>query len=222
MKEFGYAHNDTSAGERVSRTAQFNKPTCSEAVRKMREYAFSMEIPTASDETLQFLCTLARMKGAENILEIGTATGVSGISLLEACPNARLTTIERDENFFAEAERNFAETRLKDRANLIFGEAEKVLSSLPEDSFDFIFLDCAKVQYIKLLPRVIRLLKTGGALVADDVLLYGWVTGEVEPPKKRKMLVGHIREFIEAVTNDENLSTSIVDIGDGIALSVKK
>ena len=97
-----------------------------------------------------------------------------------------------------------------------------MIASLPENAYDFIFLDCAKVQYIKLLPRLKRLLKSGGVLLADDVLLYGWVNGEVPVPKKRKMLVAHIREYITAVTEDCELTTSILDVGDGIAMSVKK
>lgn len=221
MTDFNYAHNDTSAGERQSRTAQFNSLRCSELVKKLRNDAFEREIPTASDETLQFICTLARAKNAKTILEIGTAVGISGICLLEACPTAELTTIERDENFFAQAKENFYKADCVGRVVQILGDAAEKILALPDESFDFIFMDCAKVQYIKMLPRLKELLKKGGVLVADDVLLFGWVTGEAEPPKKRKMLVRHIREYIEAATSDSELSTSILDIGDGIALSVK-
>lgn len=221
MTDFNYAHKDTGAGERKSRTAQFNSLRCSALVKKLRKIAFENEIPTASDETLQFLCTLARAKNAENILEIGTAVGISGIALLEACSDASLTTIERDETFFASAEENFGLADCEGRVIQILGDAAVEILSLPDESFDFIFMDCAKVQYVKMLPRLKELLKRGGVLVADDVLLFGWVTGEEEPPKKRKMLVRHIREYIEAVASDSELSTSILDIGDGIALSVK-
>jgi predicted O-methyltransferase YrrM len=78
------------------------------------------------------------------------------------------------------------------------------------------------VQYIKYLPRLKQLLKKGGVLLADDVLLYGWVNGEVPAPAKRRMLVTHVREYINAVTSDNDLFTCIVDVGDGIALSIKK
>ena len=83
-------------------------------------------------------------------------------------------------------------------------------------------MDCAKVQYIKYLPRLKELMNTGGVLIADDVLLFGYVTGEEEVPKKRKMLVEHIKEYISAVTNDDELYTTILDVGNGIAMSVKK
>lgn len=220
--EFDFAHNDTRGGERKSRTAALNKLNCSEFIKNLREYAFSREIPTASDETLNFICNLARAKAAVNILEIGTAVGISGIALLDSCPAASLTTIERDRNFFSQAEKNFAFAGYSERVVQIFGDAAENLPSLPDNSFDFIFLDCAKVQYIKLLPRLKELLKKGGVLLADDVLLYGWITGEAPTPPKRRMLVRHVREFIDAVTSDEELCTSILDVGDGVSFSVKK
>ncbi len=83
-------------------------------------------------------------------------------------------------------------------------------------------MDCAKAQYIKYLPELKRLLKKGGTLVADDVLLFGWLTGESEVPKKRKMLYKHVCEYVEAVTSDTGLITTVMDIGDGLALSVKR
>ncbi len=221
MKDFDYAHNDTSVGERISRTAKLNRLAVSDFVNELRKNAFEREIPTASCETLQFLRTLARAKNARHILEIGTAVGISGIALLEVCPEAVLTTVERSETFFAEAKENFARAGCDGRVTQILGDGAEAILSLPDGGFDFIFLDCAKVQYIKMLPRLKRLLEAGGALVADDILLFGWVTGEEQPPKKRKMLAEHVREYILAVTNDKELSTSIVDIGDGIALSVK-
>ncbi len=77
------------------------------------------------------------------------------------------------------------------------------------------------MQYVKYLPTLKKLLKKGGALFADDVLLFGYVTGEEEVPKKRKMLVEHIKEYISAVTDDCELQTTVVNIGNGVALSVK-
>jgi predicted O-methyltransferase YrrM len=175
----------------------------------------------SSDETLGFLMAVAASAHHKQILEIGTAVGVSGICLLQACNGAHLTTIERDNTFFEEAKTNFERANLSDRVTTILGDAGDVINSL-EGKYDFIFLDSAKVQYIKYLPRLKELLSDGGTLFADDVLLYGWVNGEQPVPKKRKMLVEHVREYIDAVTGDEQLITSIVDVGDGVALSVKR
>ena len=132
-----------------------------------------------------------------------------------------MTTIERDLDFYNRAKQNFENAGLSDRVNPILGDVGEVLNKL-DGRYDFIFMDCAKVQYIKYLPRLKELMNTGGVLIADDVLLFGYVTGEEEVPKKRKMLVEHIKEYISAVTNDDELYTTILDVGNGIAMSVKK
>lgn len=220
MTDFTYAHNDTSAGERKSATAQFNRPHICAQLQMLREGAFARGIPTADDETLNFLITYLSALQPKNILELGTAVGVSAAVMLDTCKYARLTTVERDEAFFAEAERNFKNLGLESRVTSVLGDASEIIDTL-DGGFDFIFLDCAKVQYVKYLPRLKQLLNKGGALLADDVLLYGWITGEAEIPQKRKMLAQHVKEYIDAVTHDSQLSTSIINAGDGLALSVK-
>ena len=219
-QQFTYAHNDTSVPERESRTAQINKLKVSEKVARLRAEAQALEVPVADDETLGFLITLALAKNAQSILEVGCAHGLTSLALLENLGEAHLTAIERDEDFYRRAKDNLAEHF--NRCDLRLGDAAEVIATLPDGEFDFIFLDCAKVQYIKLLPQLKRVLKKGGVLLADDVLLYGWVNGEAPVPKKRKMLVEHIREYLSAVTEDEGLSTSVISIGDGLALSVKR
>ena len=218
--EFSYAHKNTENGERTTRTAQFNKPRISEEIQKIRELAFANEIPVSNGETLNFLVTVLRAVKPKNILELGTAVGVSGAVILQTCPAAKLTTVERDKGFYESAAHNFNALGLADRVTSVLGDAGEVIGNLKEE-YDFIFLDCAKVQYIKYLPRLKELLKKGGVLVADDVLLFGYVTGEEEVPKKRKMLVEHIKEYVQAATHDNELQTTVFDIGDGVALSVK-
>lgn len=219
--DFSYPHNDTSRPERPSRTAGLNKLNVSEEVRKIRESAFARGIPVSSDETLQFICLQAAAAGAANILEVGAAIGASGAALLQCCPSARLTAIEKDGHFAAEAQANFDRLGLGDRVRLIEGDAADILGGL-EGGYDFVFLDAAKVQYVKWLPRIRQLLAPGGLLVADDVLLYGWVNGEEQVPKKRRMLVQHIREYLEAVLSDGGLTSYVADIGDGLCISLKK
>jgi len=222
MQEFNYAHKNTERGERITPTAPFNKPQISKEIEALRQNAFKAEIPVSDDETLNFLCTFLSALKPEKILELGTAVGVSGAVMLENCKYAHLTTVERDEAFYNAAVENFKSLNLSGRVAAICGDAGEVIESLPENEFDFIFLDCAKVQYVKYLPRLKKLLKTGGVLLADDVLLFGYITGEVEVPKKRKMLVEHIKEYLNAVTHDEELSTTVLNLGNGLAMSVKK
>lgn len=218
--KFNYAHNDTSVPERKSRTASVNRYEFAPGLAQIRQSAFARGIPVSSDETLAFLRICAEMAKPEKILEIGTAVGVSGICLLtHTC--AELVTIEKNADFAAEAINNFKAFNLSDRVKVICGDAADVLPDL-DGGFDFIFLDGPKVQYVKYLPQLKRLLKSGGVLFADDVLLYGWVNGEAEVPKKRKMLVEHIREYVRAVQEDEDFFTTVVDVGDGVALSVKR
>lgn len=217
---FGYAHKNTGGGERQTPTAPFNIPRIPEQITKMREDAFKREIPVSDDETLSFLTTIVRAVKPKNILELGTAVGVSGSAMLFGAPSARLTTVERDKNFYAEALQNFKDLGLTDRVTAIFGDAGEQIQTL-DGGFDLIFLDCAKVQYIKYLPRLKELLNKGGTLLADDVLLFGYVTGETPTPPKRRMLVEHIKEYLAAVTSDTELSTTVLGIGNGVAMSVK-
>jgi len=219
-KSFEYAHNDTSAPERESRTYALNRITFPPEVQKIREGAFARGIPISSDETLAFLSICVKIAKPKRILEIGTAVGVSGICMLNSCDKAHLTTLEINADFAEQAEINFAAAHMQDRATVLVGDAAELLPTL-EGGYDFIFLDGPKVQYIKYLPQLKRLLSAGGTLFSDDILMYGWVNGERPTPPKRHMLVEHIREYLTAITTDNELTTQIIDVGNGVALSVK-
>lgn len=220
MEEINYAHNDTSEGEKSSGTRAFVKLKIDDKIQKIRNSAFERRIPVADDETLNFLlCAVSAIK-PKKILELGTAIGASAIAMLTLLPETRLTTVEKHPDFYDEAKKNFKSFGVSNRVNAIFGDAGEVIECI-DTKFDFIFLDSAKAQYVKYLPRLKQLLNKGGVLLADDVLLYGWVNGEAETPKKRRMLVQHIAEYIQAATTDPELITSVINVGDGVALSVK-
>lgn len=219
--EFEYAHKDTSEGERETSTAQFNKTTFSEELELALKSANLREIPVSDRETLNFLTTLLSALRPTEILEIGTAVGISAAVMLSACPNAHITTIEKNEKFYAETLENLKKLDKIQRVTAIYGDAADILPTL-ENAYEFIFLDGAKAQYVKYLPQLKRLLKPGGTLLADDVLLFGYITGEKEIPKKRKMLVEHIKEYIFEVSNDSDFQTTVINLGNGLAMSVKK
>lgn len=215
MDKFDYAHRDTSG------VARWNVPRIPECLDKIRRQAFAREIPIAGDEALQFLiCQTAALR-PERILEIGSATGCSALAMHHACPTAKIITVEHDAAFCREALQNVKDCGAEESITVVFGEAADVIKRLAPP-FDLIFLDCAKVQYIKLLPTLKLMLSCGGTLIADDVLLYGWASGEAEVPPKRRMLARHIEEYLEAVTTDPDLTTCVVKVGDGMAVSVKK
>lgn len=221
MDKFSYAHRNTSPESAGKGAVRFNKPDIPPELRAVREDAFSREIPVAGDDTLCFLMAQAAACGAKNILELGTAVGTSAAAMAFVCPDARITTVERDERLHAEAVKNFNGLGISERVSAVLGDAGRMIEEL-SGPFDLIFMDCAKVQYIKYLPRLKALLRPGGVLAADDVLLYGWASGEAEVPKKRAMLARHIEEYLAAVTTDPELVTAVVRVGDGMALSVKK
>lgn len=200
-------------------TASLVKLNIDEQIARRRADALSRGIPVADDETLNFLLlTLAAFKPTR-ILEIGTAVGLSAVAMLKACPTARLTTMELEEERYLEAKQNFADFGVTDRVNAYLGDAGEILAMM-DGEFDFVFLDGPKAQYEKYLFDLKRLMKKGGVLFADDVLLYGWVSGVEPTPQKRHSIVDKIRSYLETVTKDKDFITSVLDVGDGVALSV--
>jgi len=190
-----------------------------ERIARLRKQALDREIPVADDETLQFLLLTVKALQPKRILEIGTAVGLSGSAMLLACPEARLTTMELEEDRYLEAKENFASLGVKDRVTAYLGDAGEILAMM-DGEYDFVFLDGPKAQYEKYLFDLKRLMKKGATLFADDVLLYGWVSGEEPTPQKRHSIVDKIRSYLHTVTNDPELITSVLDVGDGVALSV--
>ena len=202
-------------------TASLVQLDIDEEVALRRKQALDRGIPVADDETLQYLLvTLAACKPT-NILEIGTAVGLSGAAMLKACPNAKLTTIELEEERYLEAKQNFAYFGLENRVTAHLGDAGEILSMM-NGSFDFVFLDGPKAQYEKYLFDLKRLMKKGAVLFSDDVLLYGWVSGEEPTPQKRRSIVEKIRAYLHIITKDKDFVTSVVNVGDGVAVSVYK
>lgn len=184
-----------------------------------RKDAFARGIPVADDETLQFLLLTLAATRPTRILEIGTAVGLSTVAMLCACKDARVTTIELEEERYLEAKRNFADFAVSDRVTAHLGDAGEILAMM-DGTFDFVFLDGPKAQYEKYLFDLKRLMKKGAVLFADDVLLYGWVSGEEPTPQKRRSIVDKIRSYLERVTADKDFITSVLNVGDGVALSV--
>lgn len=193
--------------------------TLDERLLSLREKAKEGRDPTAYDETLELLLTTAENIAPKRILEIGAAEGLTSIALLSAT-EAFVTAIECDGARAQKARENFAFFGLGGRVNFIEGDAGEVLAALEEDgAYDMIFLDGPKAQYRRYFADCKRLLKKGGYLFSDDILLFGYVTGE--PPKKRKMLAEHIREYLSMLQEDKDFQTQILSVGEGLAVSVK-
>ena len=189
--------------------------TNQERLAALRAAAMEERDPTCSDDVLAVLMQEAARVGAKHILEIGTGRGLTSVALLlqsDAC----VTTIEREPARIAAARENFARFGVSDRVALLEGDAADILPCL-EDVFDLIFLDAAKVQYRRFLPECKRLLRAGGVLCADDVLLFSDGV-----PKKRRMLAQHIGEFLHDLQADEAFTTTILPVGKGLAVARKE
>ena len=205
----------------MSYTSSLVKLHIPKELRSAREEALARGIPLCEDETLQFLLLTLAMNKTARVLEIGTAVGLSATAMLLTYPHLKVTTVELEEDRYLEAKRNFEKFGVSDRVTAYLGDAGEILSMM-DGTFDFVFLDGPKAQYERYLFDLKRLLKDGGVIFADDVLLFGWVDGKEPTPQKRRSIVEKIRSYLNVVTEDEELITSVLDIGDGVALSVYK
>lgn len=191
-------------------------------LREIEEYARNNHIPVIQRESgrlLEVLCTLLK---PNKILEIGTAIGYSSILLARKMDETGiLDTIELDENRADEADRYIRRAGLEKIIRVLRGDAAEVLQCL-EHPYDFIFLDAAKGQYIEFLPHCLRLLNPGGMLVSDNILYRGMVAEEGFIEHKHRTITVRLKAYIDALLSDEQLLTSIIPIGDGMAVSIKK
>ena len=169
---------------------------------------------------LKFLLALHRPK---TILEVGTAIGFSALLMSEYAPEGcHITTIEKYEKRIPLAKENFKRAGREDAITLLEGDAADILKEL-DGSYDFIFMDAAKGQYIHFLPDVLRLLRTGGLLVSDNVLQDGDVMeSRFAVTRRNRTIHARMREYLYGIKHHEKLETVILQVGDGVALSVKK
>ena len=191
--------------------------TDKEELELLRSAAKEGRDPTAADETVLALIQWANAHSAKRMLEIGAGEGLTSLALLFNT-QVEITAIELDPNRAKTFREHIARFGVEERVRLIEGDAGDILQNL-EGEYDLIFLDGPKVQYKRYFLDCKRLLKKGGALFSDDILLFGWVRGE--PPKKRRMLVEHIRQYLSALESDPQLKTEILELGEGLAVSYK-
>lgn len=189
-------------------------------LRPVAEAARVFGAPIVSDTGAQLLKLVTLMTRPRRILEIGTAIGYSGLIML-LNSDADLYTIDFDEAALEKARRNFRDFGMGRRVRIYSGDASEIIPMI-EGQFDLIFLDGPKGRYYEYLPYLIDLLPRGGVLLCDNVLYSGRMTGGSETPKKKQTIADRLALFIEAATTDERLVTSVLPVGDGMSLSVKK
>lgn len=190
------------------------------------EHAIAMEAetwPIIKPEVADFMKVLLSLIKPTEILEIGTAVGYSSILMSEYLQEGgHITTLERFPYMLGKAEKNIKKAGLEDTIHIVVGDAVETLPTLPSEKYDIIFMDCAKGQYINFLPECIRLLKPNGLLITDNVLHKGTVArSRYLIDRRQRTTHSRLRDFLWTITHSEELKSSILPFGDGLALSYK-
>lgn len=189
---------------------------------ELRNYAIENSVPIIHDEVGQFIKVMLQIKKPIKILELGTAIGYSAILMCKNSPdNSKITTIERDPKMIEIANDNLKKYGFDNRVNIIQGDCLEVLESMNEE-FDFIFMDAGKGHYNHFLSHCTRMLKKDGIIVADNVLFRGMVASNDLVKRRKITIVKRMRKFLDLVSNDNDLITSVIPMGDGIAVITRR
>jgi caffeoyl-CoA O-methyltransferase len=190
--------------------------------------AVADRVPILNRTSVAYLRWLVQERQPKRMLEVGTAIGYSGLHLLQASPTATLVTLELDPVRIVRAKHYFAEAQVTSRVTLLEGDANETLDQLPQaisgtSGFDFVFIDAAKGSYAAFMEKAIRMCQPGALIVTDNILFRGLVAEAPEQVHRRhRSMVNKIKQFNTMLMEDPRLSTVIVPIGDGLALSVVK
>lgn len=185
--------------------------------------AMAADVPIVPPEVARFISVLLTMQKPKHILEIGTAVAFSAGMMCQFLPeDGTVTTIDRFEVMLKDARVNIKRMGLEDKIKILEGDAANILPTL-EGPYDVIFMDAAKGQYQAFLPHCLRLLPVGGLLIVDDVLQGGTIAQtRFSVPRRQRTIHKRLRNFLWDISHHEALETSIVPIGDGVALCYKK
>lgn len=191
-------------------------------LKELEEYAAKNDIPIAAPETAKLLSVLGNMINPCNVLEIGCAIGYSAIILASTLkPGGSVTTLEYDAALAEKARQNIERAGLSDTIKTVCADAKDYISAL-NGVYDYIFLDGPKAHYIYMLDDCVRLLRKGGILVSDNILYKGMTASDSLVIRRKITIVKRLRKYIKELCGRADLETSIIPIGDGVAVSVKK
>ena len=195
----------------------------SQVLEQIEIEAHKDNVPIIRKEMESFLRVILAIKKPKRILELGTAVGYSAILISECLDeDGKITTIENYEKRIPIARENFRRAGKADRITLIEGDAAEVLTELTGE-YDFIFMDAAKGQYIHYFPEVMRLLAKGGCLVSDNVMQDGdIIESRFAVERRNRTIHARMREYLYELKHNEELVTSIIPLGDGVTVSIKK
>ncbi len=192
----------------------------SPVLEEIRVEAEADRIPVLRRETETFLRTLLTLQRPRSILEIGAAVGYSASLFATVCPDAHVTTIESDAYMASCARNNTVRACVSDRIEIIEGDARET-ASLIEGIFDFAFIDASKSHYREFWDAVVGSIRPAGIIVCDNILMAGRTVSETyDPMKKFRTSRRKMREFLEYITNLDNVTTSLITSADGLSVSV--
>ena len=192
-------------------------------LENLEQYALENRVPIIRREMQSFIKMFLALNQPKRILEVGTAVGFSTLLMCEYGPkDLEIVTIENYEKRIPIAKENFRKAQREEQITLLEGDAGEILKEL-DGSFDMIFMDAAKGQYINWLPDVMRLMKKGGVLISDNVLQEGdIIESHYLVERRNRTIYKRMREYLYELKHNPALVTSILPLGDGVTVSVKQ
>ncbi|MCJ1748318.1 O-methyltransferase [Mammaliicoccus sciuri] len=193
-------------------------------IDELRHYAEQYNVPIMDKISTEFVKQLIRIKDVKSILEIGTAIGYSAMHFASCDTSINVWTIERKEEMYEQAISNIKDFGYESQVNVIFSDALEAFELLPTDqSFDMIFIDAAKAQSQKFFELYEPLLKDDGIIITDNILYHGFVSNiEIVRNRNVKQMVKKVQKYNHWLMNHENYKTTLINIGDGMAISKKE
>ena len=189
-----------------------------EILNQIKQKALEEHIPIIMDDTLEVIGKILEEKSPQRILEIGTAVGYSAICFSKyLTENGAIDTIERDEVRIEDAKKNIKDMNLEEKIHIYEGDAVEILPTM-QGKYDVVFIDAAKGKYPFFLKESLRMLNKNGIIFADNILYKGYVMSDYNKHKQRTA-VRNLREYIKEVSENPNLDTEILEVGDGLAIS---
>lgn len=188
------------------------------ALENIKQKALEEHIPIIMDETLEVIEKYLNKNKPNRILEIGTAVGYSAICFTQfLAENGEIDTIEREADRVEEAKKNIRLAEVEEKIHIYEGDAVEILPTL-NNKYDVVFIDAAKGKYPFFLKEALRMINKDGIIFADNILYKGYVMSDYNKHKQRTA-VRNLREYIKEVSENPNLETEILEVGDGLAVS---
>ncbi len=197
-------------------------PSNTGILEELENFALEYRVPIVQKETAKFLELMVTINRPKKILELGTAIGYSAILMnLTLSGFSEIITIERDEKMIQLANANIEKYGMQKKITVLQGDCLEILENL-EGEFDMIFMDAGKGHYNHFLPHCLRLLNKQGVLIADNVLFRGMVASKELATRRKVTIIKRMKSYLELVSNNEELITSVIPMGDGISVTVRK